>query len=177
MVHAESLQWYMSTTMRDANDTSLVFAENHGPDKTLVYDGSATMSTQATGSPGGPRDFDYTLDLQAPFFYDPSQGNLVIDFIFPSGFTPIGFEDDQVSGGYRYLAEIPYSGAETGFRLGVGPIMQFTFAADPSSSAADFNSDGNIDGSDFLMWQRGESTEALSTSDLANWEQGLGLRQ
>lgn len=34
----------------------------------------------------------------------------------------------------------------------------------------DFNQDGHIDGRDFLAWQRGESFNPLSTSDLADWQ-------
>jgi hypothetical protein len=34
--------------------------------------------------------------------------------------------------------------------------------------------DGDIDGSDFLKWQRGESPNPLSASDLAEWEADFG---
>ena len=38
----------------------------------------------------------------------------------------------------------------------------------------DFNCDGRVDGTDFLVWQRGESPDSLSTSDLADWEANFG---
>ena len=34
----------------------------------------------------------------------------------------------------------------------------------------DFNLDGSVDGRDFLMWQRGESPDPFSHSDLADWQ-------
>lgn len=39
---------------------------------------------------------------------------------------------------------------------------------------ADFNSDGDVDGQDFLMWQRGESPQPLSPADLALWQAEFG---
>lgn len=38
----------------------------------------------------------------------------------------------------------------------------------------DFNGDGDVDGQDFLAWQRGESPNPLSTSDLSDWESAYG---
>ena len=38
----------------------------------------------------------------------------------------------------------------------------------------DFNSDGIVDGFDFLAWQRGESPDPLSAGDLALWETNYG---
>jgi hypothetical protein len=44
----------------------------------------------------------------------------------------------------------------------------------PQSSAGDFDSDGDVDGRDFLMWQRGESPNPFSASDLAGWQENYG---
>jgi hypothetical protein len=38
----------------------------------------------------------------------------------------------------------------------------------------DFDEDGDVDGADFLAWQRGESPHPLSSSDLANWQAQFG---
>ncbi len=40
--------------------------------------------------------------------------------------------------------------------------------------AGDFDSDGDVDGADFLAWQRGESTTPLSINDLVNWQTNYG---
>lgn len=38
----------------------------------------------------------------------------------------------------------------------------------------DFDLDGDVDGRDFLAWQRGGSPTPLSTSDLADWQANFG---
>lgn len=40
--------------------------------------------------------------------------------------------------------------------------------------AGDFNTDGNIDGADFLLWQRGGSPDPNSPEDLADWQGNYG---
>jgi len=40
--------------------------------------------------------------------------------------------------------------------------------------AGDFDGDGDVDGSDFLAWQRGESPNPNSASDLSDWEANFG---
>jgi len=43
-----------------------------------------------------------------------------------------------------------------------------------AASTGDFDEDGDVDGFDFLEWQRGESPIPLSASDLADWEGNFG---
>ncbi len=43
-----------------------------------------------------------------------------------------------------------------------------------SSAPGDFDDDGDVDGFDFLMWQRGESPNPLSPSDLLAWQTNYG---
>ena len=40
--------------------------------------------------------------------------------------------------------------------------------------AGDFDEDGDVDGNDFLRWQRGESPVALSATDLSRWQGNYG---
>ncbi len=40
--------------------------------------------------------------------------------------------------------------------------------------AGDFDDDNDVDGADFLKWQRGESLNELSAADLADWETNFG---
>lgn len=44
----------------------------------------------------------------------------------------------------------------------------------PAISPGDHNGDQAIDGRDFLVWQRGESSQPLSPADLAAWEANYG---
>jgi hypothetical protein len=43
------------------------------------------------------------------------------------------------------------------------------------SSPGDFDFDGDIDGRDFLVWQRGGSPSPFSASDLTAWQTGYGV--
>jgi hypothetical protein len=44
----------------------------------------------------------------------------------------------------------------------------------PEPVTGDFDGDDDVDGTDFLLWQRGESPMALSPSDLATWKENFG---
>ena len=39
----------------------------------------------------------------------------------------------------------------------------------------DFDEDGDVDGQDFLIWQRGGSPNPLTPEDLAIWQENYGL--
>ncbi|QDT71474.1 beta strand repeat-containing protein [Lacipirellula limnantheis] len=44
----------------------------------------------------------------------------------------------------------------------------------PASTPGDFDLDGDVDGADFLKWQRGESTTPFSAGDLEDWQANYG---
>jgi Calcineurin-like phosphoesterase/Purple acid Phosphatase, N-terminal domain len=69
----------LSTTTREPDGLSLNYSENSGPDETLVYSGALSISSQFTGPPGQPKDFDIIIPLQTPFLYNPAAGNLLVD--------------------------------------------------------------------------------------------------
>jgi hypothetical protein len=49
----------------------------------------------------------------------------------------------------------------------------FTLVA-PEPDTGDFDDDGDVDGRDFLLWQRGESPDELSLGDLQLWQEQYG---
>jgi hypothetical protein len=53
----------------------------------------------------------------------------------------------------------PFSGGTTTFRMTLG-----------TDKPGDFDSDGDVDGRDFLRWQRGQSPTANSWQDLLDWQ-------
>lgn len=55
---------------------------------------------------------------------------------------------------------------------GFGPTLTLTFAL---LQPGDFDGDLDVDGDDFLKWQRGESPNPYSMSDLTNWEENYGV--
>jgi T5SS/PEP-CTERM-associated repeat protein len=52
-----------------------------------------------------------------------------------------------------------------------GYTMLTVYTPEPG---ADFDGDGDVDGADFLVWQRGESPNPLSSSDLTIWRAHFG---
>jgi hypothetical protein len=44
----------------------------------------------------------------------------------------------------------------------------------PATVGGDFDQDGDVDGADFLRWQRGQSPNPLSPHDLAQWRTNFG---
>lgn len=59
-------------------------------------------------------------------------------------------------------------GNEAAFRLAT---ISFTSGTGPSG---DFDADGDVDGRDFLVWQRGGSPNPVSAADLATWKANFG---
>lgn len=58
--------------------------------------------------------------------------------------------------------------ANPGLGLVAGP------GTGPVAKPGDFDLDGDVDGADFLVWQRGGSPNPLSAADLATWKGGFG---
>jgi hypothetical protein len=50
-----------------------------------------------------------------------------------------------------------------------------TLVDDSAGSPGDFDSDGDVDGADFLVWQRGESPNPMSAAELAEWQANFGV--
>ena len=46
----------------------------------------------------------------------------------------------------------------------------------PNSSRGDFDQDGDVDGRDFLAWQRGETGNPTSAADFEEWQANFGAR-
>jgi hypothetical protein len=53
-------------------------------------------------------------------------------------------------------------------------LDNFHFTTPVVGTPGDFDEDGDVDGRDFLVWQRGESPDPLSATDLADWQAAYG---
>jgi cell wall-associated NlpC family hydrolase len=126
-----SVQITLSTTSSGPNSLSSTFANNIGPDETLVYSGPLTLSTNSTSSNGTTADFDITIPLQTPFFYDPSKGNLLFDLKNPSAvsFLNVPFSRTLFQGyPVSYVEGFGSVSSPTGGRLdGSGFVTRFRF--------------------------------------------------
>ncbi len=101
-----------------------------------------------------PADYDELFADLANDDYDLSPSSLARD----SGTS-------QLAPLYDLLNNLRPAGA--GFDRGA-----YEFGAAPAGG--DFDFDGDVDGRDFLLWQRGGSPNSLSAGDLADWQANYG---
>lgn len=73
-----TLQMDLSTAPVDYTLISTTWNNNHGSDRTNVFNGTVTIpgGSSATGTPG---PFYFTVTFTTPFLYNPNLGDLVID--------------------------------------------------------------------------------------------------
>jgi hypothetical protein len=124
-----NVQIDLSTTSAAPDGLGPTYASNVGGDVTTVYSGALTLSSSNTG--GGPKDFDVAISFQTPFSYDPTAGNLLLEWRNFSGETTsfvldaTSVDSDSVSRMYGFSA------IETGgfARDTVGLVTQFTTTA------------------------------------------------
>jgi hypothetical protein len=126
----------MSTTDKTPQTLTTAFDANHGADKTLVHDGAFTLPLLGTGPPQGPRDIADGPRLQTPFDYDPSQGNLILDWMQLDGGTPIPRIDVQslADPGARVVINQTSATAATGNLLNTPAVIRFEFDVVPEPS-------------------------------------------
>jgi hypothetical protein len=121
--------------------------------------------------------------------YDPNKANTAENpYSFYADGTPIPLSTSAVNlapmtttGG---VGPSSIQGISWGFWSALGELdrsvliesMKFeTFTPEEPSDNGDFNGDGLVDGTDFLMWQRGESTNGLTAGDLQEWKDNFPL--
>jgi len=108
----------LSTTQAEPGALSNTFANNVGPDFQTVFSGVLTLSApQCDESQPTPCPFDIMIVLQNPFFYNPENGNLLLDVSIPVCVITQGFD---------LTADFP-------------SIVSRAFSTDVDSEEADFN--------------------------------------
>lgn len=131
-------------TESGANALSANYADNVGANVQTVYSGPLTLTTNATDTTGGVKVFDYTIQLQTPFVYAPSLGNLLLDVTIPNGATVSGtgfgfltFDNVNTNGdGVASVVNLA-SGSATSGTVGTdGAIAQFSFNVPEPGSAS-----------------------------------------
>ncbi len=96
----------LSTTMTQPDSLSTRFADNYGnAGFTQVFDGTLPLETE--GVPRGeglPHQFDYVVQFDPPYQYEPSQGNLLVEWIARSDLADTwGWVDaDSRTGGFVF---------------------------------------------------------------------------
>ncbi|TWU22796.1 glycosyl hydrolase family 18 protein [Bythopirellula polymerisocia] len=108
--------------------------------------------------------------LELSFLSEGSSVGNFTDSTFPwmlSAQSSIGF-DPLIS--HLQLVSL-YEANYTVSNIQIGPASHFFETPQPG----DFDLDGDVDGDDFLKWQRGQSPNPLSQSDLSNWQSNYGV--
>ena len=125
----------LSTTASAVDALSTTFADNIGADETLVHSGPLTLSSSNV-----PLMFDIVIPFLTPFFYDPAEGNLLLEVKNFSGnltFNDIGFWDasnddsDSIS---RLLSVQANPNDLTGAQDTFGLVTQFGLIPEPNSA-------------------------------------------
>ncbi len=112
--------------------------------------------------------FEFTLDETGSVFPIDTDGDFTpdeFDSLLPDRVFSIG--EDETGELYLVAGQDP---------RGAAPSVPGAFLVKlvPSPRPGDFDLDGDVDGQDFLAWQRGESPNALSQSDLDTWRANYG---
>jgi hypothetical protein len=121
-----NVQLNFSTTLRGPDGLSTTFTENTGLDDKAVF-GPGLMRLGGAGG-GGSSSFNVFVDFRDnPFYYNPANGNLLMDFrIFtgagspPSGGSPLdafNVSGDSVSSVSAYSSSLPASGSPSSLGL------------------------------------------------------------
>ncbi len=119
----------LSTTAAGPDGLNTTYANNIGPDATTVYSGSLSLGSACNGPASGPKDFDIVINLATPFYYNPSQGNLLMDvWNFNGGSSTyldaVWAAGDSVSRLYTFLGV----SATYGQTDSAGLVTKFTMA-------------------------------------------------
>jgi hypothetical protein len=130
-------QIWMSTT----SITSLTnnFASNRGAGMTLVFDGASSFSFSGGGPAGGPRDFGAGLQLQSPFRYDPTQGNLLVELLRIGDYAPatgVTLDLHTTVGVATLVTDAGKQDSATGITTHNKPVVQFEFGVPEPSTLA-----------------------------------------
>ena len=117
-----------------------------------------------------------TLSINNPYLFDTSDlllsGGGIIDVNFGSLATIDTIDELLINGVGQAIGTWGRIGSgaqhESAFITGDGLLQVTTFT--PPAVNGDYDNDGDVDGRDFLIWQRGGSPNPLSAGDLAAWQ-------
>ncbi len=129
---------YLSTSPNSPSSMSTTFANNIGPDNTLVFTGTNVTLSDAGCSGPGVCPFDLGINFTTPFFYNPANGSLLEELV-GTGFTGSGATDAvSFSGPGGGLARVTATGsttATTGTLAYGNSITGFTFTSVPEPTS------------------------------------------
>ncbi len=111
----------------------------------------------------GDATLEGTLQVTLTDLFEPELGSM---------FTILSSQSGAVSGVFA-TTDFPQFGGRT-FDVIYNPTSVELEVIEAGSLAGDFDFDGDVDGTDYLLWQRGESPDPLSAEDFADWQGNYG---
>ena len=112
----------------------------------------------------GAAAIDGALDLSLIMGYVPTLGD-TLNILSAAG---------GIAGNFSSIVQPATMPSGLAFEANnLGTILQLQ-VVNASVLAGDFDNDGDIDGRDFLIWQRGGSPTPLSAGDLTDWQSNYG---
>jgi hypothetical protein len=141
----QNIQFNLTTTANPSLNST--FADNIGIDDTTVFSGSWSFSSASAG----PSVFDIVLNLTTPFFYNPVNGNLVLDIKNFGGGDSVYFDDAYNDGGVTraYSGDVSDPSAEDSDNEGL--VTQFTFSPVPEPTSVLLITIGSLV---FVAWRK-----------------------
>ncbi len=129
------LDLYLSTTTKPIDGLTATFADNYGASgATRVFSGTVQLATDGVHKGTGlPHDFDYPIEFDTPYVYDPQAGNLLVEWVSPTDIANAWIwvdADDQI-GSFTFDPAMDATEARFG-----GPglfITEFTVIPEPTS--------------------------------------------
>ena len=120
----------LSTSLNRVGSLSTTFADNIGANVTTVLSGAVAVSSTAPTAHSGVEPFDIVFTFATPFLYDPTAGDLLLDFQnFGGGVTT---NLDFITGGSNVVGRLFSFGnanATTGFaQQAAGIVTAFSIA-------------------------------------------------
>jgi hypothetical protein len=120
---------------------------------------------QNTGEPSGGAQIEgaqLELNLDA-FAFTPTSKLILIDATA-----------SLLLGQFGSVTFLGNTTADVNYDLANGDVYLDNFQGTSPGIPGDFDHDGDVDGRDFLIWQRGGSPAPLSSADLATWKSNYG---
>ncbi len=137
------LSGYLSTSSKSPNGTgaammSTTFANNIGPDNTLVLSGTSVTFADAGCSGPGVCPFDMNINFTTPFYYNPANGSLLLELVSTgvvgSGVNDaVGFGSPEAA--VARVTAIGSTTVTTGTLAYGNSITEFTFTSVPEPSS------------------------------------------
>jgi hypothetical protein len=152
----------VSTEGFKSNDATL-------PSNELVLSSATTYFAAAV--------IDYANDKVTAYLYNGTDWKTqAVDVVFAN---TLGSGNQGLTLGRRTDGQRPFNGSMDdthifSHALTEAELQDMAGFDPPPTSNGDFDEDGDVDGRDFLMWQRGESPSQLSPEDLNLWAENYG---